>query len=128
MGGLLSPLVIRLAVAAGALGIILGALGYLEHLRHENARLAIENVALADLARRNSDAAGAAMSEADRIVSLVMRDRDAALRRAGALQSALKGIRDAPASDDAPLAPVLRDALDGLRRARDGAGNPPPAH
>jgi hypothetical protein len=128
MAALLSPIAIRLAAAAAAVAFVLGAAAYVAHLRQENARLASERATLADLARRNSEAAIAAKHEADRAVAVVTRDRDSALRRAAALQGALKGIHDAPPSADAPLSPVLRDALDGLRRSRAGAGDPPPAH
>lgn len=43
-------------------------------------------------------------------------------KRAADLKTALKRIQDAPKTDDGPVAPVLRNALDGLQPP---VGNPP---
>ena len=54
-------------------------------------------------------------------------DRDAALTRTATTTKIIEVIRHAPPSDDAPLAPVLRSALDGLRGARTAPGGAKPS-
>lgn len=48
-------------------------------------------------------------------------------KRADALATKLKRIQNAPKSDDGPIAPVLRNALDGLRSDGDGVSPADPA-
>ena len=54
--------------------------------------------------------------------------QEAATKRAAELATKLKRIQDAPATDDGAVAPVLRNALDGIRAdsVHPPVGNPAP--
>lgn len=59
-------------------------------------------------------------------MAVVAAQRDAAIARSKTLQTIRERISNAPAADDAPLAPVLLDAIRGLHELTDGpAGQDP---
>ena len=78
-----------------------------------DANIAALEVVKADLARQEIIAAKA---------------KDAERKRTAELNAAKKRIQDAPTTDDGPVAPVLRDALDRLRPDGDGTPAPDGAH
>lgn len=65
-----------------------------------------------------------------RQADIAAKAQEAATKRAAELATKLKRIQDAPATDDGAVAPVLRNALDGIRADTDSVqpavGNPPP--
>ncbi len=123
-GKLLLPIAL---LAAGGVVFLL--------VRHElDARAAAEaNVAIEtqqlDQAQAVNKANAAALAElkaeSARELAALAADRAASRQRATRLQTIQKEIADAPPSDDAPLAPVLRRALE---RLRGGAGAAAPPH
>lgn len=112
---------IGLAVAAA-----LGLWWYVDHLqgRAEAAearaiRLEVGlNEAVAD-ASANAQAFEQLKVDNERTIAAVERERDSLSRRAARVRVIVKEIERAPDSDDGPVAPVLRRALDRLRG--DGA-------
>ena len=111
-----------LAIGAAAIGAWL----YIQHLRAELAGLASARAALSQqldqadaVNRANLDALARYKAEAEKAAAALATERDAAVKEQAELRAlagriaAGKGV----AGRDAPIAPVLRDALAGLRRA-----------
>lgn len=94
----------RLALPAAAVALALAGAAYVAHVRTE-----------LDAARRERDEAKAdAAGKAAAITALeeLSRTRDARIR---ASRETHRRIQAAPATDDGPVAPVLRDVLEGGR-------------
>ena len=91
----------RLAVPFAALAIILGGVAYVSRLQDEVAST-----------RRDLAEARELAEVRGRAVVALQPEHQAGAKRARATEAAHARIRRAPASDDAPLAPVLRDALE----------------
>lgn len=106
---LLSSLSIRSLLRLGAAGILLAAAALAWHSYSARGR---------EIVRLNAEIAAyqeAARALEVRATSLSTQlDAATAKRRAGT-ETLRNEIRDAPETDDAPVAPVLRHALDGLR-------------
>lgn len=123
MSYFLAPLA-RYALGAGlAATVAVAAYFYIAHLRAraEQAELrasvaedqrdkAIEVNAVNERAAREMKIA----HEAE--LAAVSADRDAALRRANRVRTIREDVIRAPDSEDGPMAPVLRRALNGLRQ------------
>lgn len=91
----------RLAVPAAAVAVILVGVAYVSRLQTEVAST-----------RRDLAEARELAEVRGRAVAALQAEHQAGARRARATAAAHDRIRRAPASDDAPLAPVLRDALE----------------
>lgn len=91
----------RLAVPFAALAVILVGVAYVTRLRDEVAST-----------RRERDEARELAEVRGRAVSSLQRKHQASARRTRATAAVQDRIRRAPASDDGPVAPVLRDALE----------------
>ncbi|MCJ2046354.1 hypothetical protein MKK58_17705 [Methylobacterium sp. J-078] len=91
----------RLALPVALVAVILLGVAYVSRLQ-------------ADLAstQRQRDEAAALAEVRKGAVEALQRNAKAAAKRSAATASAHDRIRRAPASDDGPLAPVLRDALE----------------
>ncbi|WP_430437931.1 hypothetical protein [Oceanibaculum nanhaiense] len=118
-----------IAVLAGLL-LVAGIALYVQYLRgtvHEQrAEIAsLQGDVTAAVAAADSAHAALMAERADheRALAAVSADLDAARQRAATLANIRSEIRNAPAADDAPAAPVLRHALDRLRQLRAG-GDP----
>jgi hypothetical protein len=110
MPSLLAFLSIRRILQLGAAAILIGAVAYGWHAYAERGReitrLEAEIAAYQEAAR--------ALDARARLLSEKLAATEAA--RARKTETLREEIRRAPASDDAPVAPVLRRALDGLRQ------------
>lgn len=76
----------------------------------------------------NIAALAAIKEDLERQAAIAARAQAAERKRAADLQTALKRIKNAPKSEDGPIAPVLRRELDDLRTDSvrpDGNGAPP---
>ncbi|MEE7440893.1 hypothetical protein [Methylobacterium oryzae] len=91
----------RLAVPFAALAVILVGVAYVTRLRDEVAST-----------RRERDEARELAEVRGRAVSALQREHQASAKRTRATAAVQDRIRRAPASDDGPVAPVLRDALE----------------
>lgn len=91
----------RLAVPVALVAVILVEVAYVTRLRDEVAST-----------RRERDEARELAEVRGRAVSALQREHQASARRTRATATVQDRIRRAPASDDAPVAPVLRDALE----------------
>lgn len=114
---LLRPALPYLIVAAA----ILGAIIYVAMLRHELAAADQKNVVLA--ADNQADLAAITAYKAQQAKwNAALSTLDArALASNAAAEHIVDGISAAPAADDAPVAPVLAQALDGLRALQGDA-------
>lgn len=119
-----------IAVLAGLL-LVAGIALYVQYLRGEVRDQRAEIARLAadrDSALAAADSAHAALQaeRADhaRALAAVSADLDAARQRAATLANIRSEIRNAPAADDAPAAPVLRHALDRLRQLQRAGSDP----
>ncbi len=111
-----------LIVGATALGIFL----YVQHLRKENADLRNVKAALSQeldqaeaVNRANLDALARYKAAAEKAIAALAAERDDAVREQAGLRALAGRIAASRgmAGQDAPAAPVLRDALAGLRTA-----------
>lgn len=91
----------RLAIPAALVAVILVGVAYVSRLQDEVAST-----------RRDLAEARELAEVRGRAVAALQREHQAGAKRARATEAAHARIRRAPASDDAPLAPVLRDALE----------------
>lgn len=62
-----------------------------------------------------------------RQLAILSADRDAALSRTATATKIIQAVRNAKPTDDAPIAPVLRLALDGLRKPGTAPGGAKPS-
>lgn len=112
----MAALAVRLWPYALAAAMVLGAWLYVDHL-HESlsdtrAKLtATESALEAETLRREAE-----KRNHESIVAALAAERAAADKRAADLAAARALVSQAPDRDDAPVAPVLRQALDALRR------------
>ncbi|ACB80036.1 hypothetical protein C0214_10975 [Methylobacterium sp. DM1] len=95
----------RLAVPLACLAVVLAGVAYVDRLGRELA------TARAEAAAAKADAAAKG-----RAIEALEADAAESVARAKAAAAAHARIRRAPASADGPVAPVLREALEGLRR------------
>lgn len=112
----LAALVARLWPYAFAAAVVLGAWLYVDHLRDSladtKAKLtATESALEAEAIRREAE-----RRHHESIVAALAAERAAADKRASDLAQARAVVSQAPPSDDGPVAPVLKQALDALRR------------
>lgn len=112
----LAALASRLWPYALAAAIVVGAWLYVDHLRDSlsdtRAQLnATESALEAETLRREAE-----RRHHESIVAALAAERAAADKRAADLAQARAFVSQAPASDDGPVAPVLKQALDALRR------------
>lgn len=91
----------RLALPVALVSVILAGVAYVSHLQDAVATT-----------RRERDEAAALAEVRKGAVEALQRNTRATAKRAAATASAHERIRRAPASDDGPIAPVLRDALE----------------
>lgn len=91
----------RLAVPVALVAVILVGVAYVTRLRDEVAST-----------RRERDEARELAEVRGRAVSALPREHQASAKRTRATAAVQDRIRRAPASDDGPVAPVLRDALE----------------
>jgi hypothetical protein len=116
----------RLVIWGAAALAIGGAVWWVMGLRSDlaAARAEAENLSAALTIER--DARAALVQERDRIVAALEAAQAAASARAARTARLREDIARAPDSDDGPVAPVLRGALDGLRHPDPAAGDHPP--
>lgn len=130
LSGILAGLKGKAIAALAGLLVIASIALYVQYLRGEVRDQRAEIARLAadrDSALAAADSAHAALQaeRADhaRAMAAVTADLEAARTRAATLATLRTEIRNAPAADDAPAAPVLRATLDRLRQLRAG-GDP----
>lgn len=131
MAGILGGLKGKTIAALAGLLLLAGAVIYVQWLRGTVAAQRAEISSLqgdvtAAIAAADSAHAALLAQRADhaRALAAVSADLDAARARAATLATIRSEIRNAPAADDAPAAPVLRHALDRLRQLRRAGGDP----
>jgi hypothetical protein len=112
----LGPLVPYLAGA----GALLGAVLYAVTLRHDLATATLKNAALAQANQADSAAIASYQAQQASWNAAMDRLNTQSLAAAAATGRIMNGIAAAPAADDAPVAPVLAQALAGLRALQGG--------
>lgn len=128
--GILGGLKGKAIAALAALLLLSGAVIYVQWLR---GTVAAQQAKIAGLQGDVTDAVTAADSaltslhdaraDYERALAAVSADLEAARARAASLATIRTEIRNAPAADDAPAAPVLRHALDRLRQLQRAGGD-----
>jgi len=113
----LGPAAPYLAIAGALLGVVL----YVFTLRHELTSANDKNIALEQANQANAAAIAAYKTEqANDAAALAALDAQT-LKTSTATGSIMDSINAAPAGNDAPVAPVLAQALSSLRSLQGGA-------
>lgn len=117
-----SPLLVIgvvVAIAAGGVGL------YIKAIRAENESLTIQRDDATRAARHNAMVHELYKADIGKALSAERREEQRHQARAVKAETKLREVMNAPPEDDAPVAPVLRRALDGLRGSvPSAAGNP----
>lgn len=100
-----------------------GAVWWVTGMRSDLAAERADNARLRDTLATERAARAALVQERDRIVASMESAARAAAARAERVTQLREEIARAPDSDDGPVAPVLRSALDGLRQPDAAAGD-----
>ncbi len=113
---LLAALVSRLWPYALAAAVVLGGWLYVDHLRESLADARAQLTATQAELEAVTIRAEAAQRQHQASITALAVERAAADARAATLSAAREEVPRAPAAADGPVAPVLRNALDALRR------------
>jgi len=112
---------------AGAVVYILMLRANVDRLEAEWSKAVLERDMAADLAEANARAVVAVREDAARTIAALREEKEKTVERVRVVTQIRTEIRNAPATDDAALAPVFRHGLDRLREraaAKAGAANP----
>lgn len=111
---------IRAALITGAATLLIAGAVYIKHTIEENGRLEAHMDRLIEINQANTQASLAAQEHARRTILALTAERRAYELRVARLAPIRRKIANAPNAEDGPVAPVLRDALDGLRTNQAG--------
>ncbi|MEQ8226752.1 MAG: hypothetical protein RIA64_01600 [Rhodospirillales bacterium] len=111
---------IRAALITGVATLLIAGAVYIKHTIEENGRLEAHMDRLIEINQANTQASLAAQEHARRTILALTAERRAYELRVARLAPIRRKIANASDAEDGPVAPVLRDALDGLRTNQAG--------